>query len=489
MAPRAPTLDLFILTFNAAKQQINMPVFGNHLHDAFGKNATTLPELVVVCLQEVAPLAEAFVGSYMLSPYLQHFETAVNLAAAKFDVEDGPRSSPRDPPYTLVKASNVAMTAIMLFARQPAAIHNVQVAEVGFGAGDMANKGAVGLRLLYEKANDQGDMKETELTFVGTHLAAFEWNLERRNKNWENIVSDLLFEDPMKLSGHSSQSQPPTPQEAGQGGEGQALLAPASKQHAMQDISIYKRGTQLFVAGDLNYRISEASPAADSVFPDLDPESSRYFANFRGRDQLSVEQEAGRTLHGLSEAQIDFPPTYKLKVQPKSPSDAELDRMAVDEPEVDVVSWKWATHRWPSWCDRVLFLNIPWWAQALPEENKEIKVMAYDALPAVRTSDHRPVFLRLNVPVLDPYKLAPGDEACETELAPGRHTPANPMVKLPVSINVHAWEHRASVRKWESLAGWSMVVARSKQTIALAATVFIIAVGTWWMTSSTASPT
>lgn len=46
MAPS--TLDLLILTFNCAKNLINVPVFANHLQSAFGQNATTLPEVVVL---------------------------------------------------------------------------------------------------------------------------------------------------------------------------------------------------------------------------------------------------------------------------------------------------------------------------------------------------------------------------------------------------------------------------------------------------------
>jgi hypothetical protein len=46
MAPS--TLDLFVLTFNCAKNLINVAVFANHLQTAFKQNATGLPELVVL---------------------------------------------------------------------------------------------------------------------------------------------------------------------------------------------------------------------------------------------------------------------------------------------------------------------------------------------------------------------------------------------------------------------------------------------------------
>lgn len=46
MAPS--TLDLFMLTFNAAKNFINVAVFASHLHTAFQQNGTALPDLVVL---------------------------------------------------------------------------------------------------------------------------------------------------------------------------------------------------------------------------------------------------------------------------------------------------------------------------------------------------------------------------------------------------------------------------------------------------------
>ena len=42
------TLDLFILTFNCAKNLINVPVFATHLQQALVQNATGLPDLVVM---------------------------------------------------------------------------------------------------------------------------------------------------------------------------------------------------------------------------------------------------------------------------------------------------------------------------------------------------------------------------------------------------------------------------------------------------------
>jgi hypothetical protein len=46
MAPS--TLDLFILTFNCAKNLISPSIFASHLYGALSQNATGLPDLVVL---------------------------------------------------------------------------------------------------------------------------------------------------------------------------------------------------------------------------------------------------------------------------------------------------------------------------------------------------------------------------------------------------------------------------------------------------------
>ncbi|KAL7621274.1 hypothetical protein AAE478_008593 [Parahypoxylon ruwenzoriense] len=475
-----PMLDVFILTFNAGKNQINVPVFARHLYNAFSQNASTLPELVIISLQEMAPLAQAFIGSYVLNPYFQRYESAVNLAAAKFAAEEERQHRPKDRPYTLVITRNVGMTGIMLFARKPAAVRNLKAAEVGFGAGEMANKGAVGLRMFYEKENACGDSREAELTFVSTHLAAMEWNLEKRNKNWESIVSGLVFEDPKQFT--KRQHRQPTDQTSRDSGEAQGFLEQDPTQKALHDISIYKPGSHLFVAGDLNYRLSKTSPTSDSTFPDTDPESPNHFAHFLARDQLTTEKAAGRTLHGLSEAPIDFPPTYKLVLSPKEEPETELGRIGDEETDLDEVDWSWALHRWPGWCDRVLFLDIPWWVQDIITD-KKIKVITYDAIPPVRSSDHRPVFLRLEVPMLEPTSLLPTTAAYETELNIERRQLVDPRVKLPFPIDFQSWEHRAHVKKWEYTIGWSMLVSQSRQAIVVFVTVLLFGLTTWWLRS------
>ncbi|KAI0886124.1 DNase I-like protein [Annulohypoxylon maeteangense] len=474
-------LDVFILTFNAAKREIDIPVFARHLYNAFGQNASSLPELLAISLQEMAPLAQAFIGSYVLNPYFQRYESAVNTAAAMFIAREERQSRPVDNPYTLITTRNVGMTGILLFARELEAVQGLRTAEVGFGAGDMANKGAVGLRILYRKDNEDGSLPiSTELTFVSAHLAAMEWNLSKRNKNWESIVSGLIFEDPKKTSERSSTQH--KLHNADDSETQEPLLGQEITQKAIHDVSIYKPGSHLFISGDLNYRVSKSSPAPNSTFPNLDPESPNHFSRFLSRDQLNAEKAAGRTLHGLSEAPIKFPPTYKLVPSPKSLIQRGSSQTESEDDGSDKFEWSWAVHRWPSWCDRILFLEIPWWARETAGDIR-MNVTAYDAFPAVRSSDHRAVFLRLEIPMLEPAELLPTEYAFKTELGTDGHQPIDPRIKLPFPIDFRSRGHRAQVKKWESTIGWLMLVSQSKQGIVAFVVLLLVGLGTWWYQS------
>ncbi|KAI8956669.1 DNase I-like protein [Daldinia sp. FL1419] len=471
-----PTLDIFILTFNAAKRQIDSSVFARHIYDAFGQNASNLPELVVISLQEISPVAQAFIGSYMLNAYFQRYEKAVNIAATKFVTEVERQYSSKDCPYTLVTTRSVGMTGILLFARDPDAVKHIRATEVAFGAGDMANKGAVGLRIHYNKTNADGFLlASTELTFVSAHLAAMEWNLEKRNKNWETIASGLLFEDPKKVAGQTTQFTRP----ANSDPDAHQALLRQDTEKSLQDISIYKPSAHLFVAGDLNYRISKTAPTPGSIFPDTNPDID--LSTFLTRDQLTVEKSSGRTLHGLREAKINFLPTYKLVLSPKSISHAGLDQSEGGEEDyTDEIEWSWALHRWPSWCDRILYQEIPWWAKEITGV-KRMNILAYNSLPAVRSSDHRAVFLRVEVPMLDKQYLIPPENALDKEPRDDVHI--DPRIKLPFPIDLQSWERRAQIRKWESTIGWSMLISQSKESLVILVTIFLVSLGTWWFRS------
>lgn len=373
--------------------------------------------------------------------------------------------------YTLVKAHNVGYTAIMLFAKDPARVRDLQEAEVGFGAAEMGNKGAVGLRALYQVGDGE---RSTELTFVATHLAAMEWNLPRRNANWAAIMRGLTFENPEevldKVRGHEPSSTP----ESSEGQERHHLLHDQHhRQHLelrqqLHDISVFRPSSHLFVAGDLNYRISTTSPPPDAAFPSLDPESEHYYPTFLPLDQLTQERAAGRTLHGLTEHEVRFPPTYKYAAQPPVGPQSE----GAEEAEVP---WKFAPHRYPSWTDRILYLDLPVWVRSRRDAPR-INVRAYDAMPLLRTSDHRPVLLRVDVPLIPPGDLAPPASLQSDEV----DAATDPRLRLPVEIDPEAWERRKAARQKERLLGWSMFLWSTKEGAWILATFLLAGLGGYW---------
>lgn len=594
----ALSLDLFVLTFNCAKTIIDVDVFARHLRGALQEHgqrrdgevpdrlddpddlddgpqegkAVELPDLVVFSLQEISPLAHGFVGGYLLNPYLTPFREALNLAATglvqQCQAESGPDPKPKpslqrststipsiwrrqpDYPYKLVEARNVGMTAILLFARKPDAIHHIQTAECAFGIANMGNKGAVALRVTYSDAGtaaggDGGEglaggepstaagapaeRRTTELTFVATHLAAMEYNLRRRNANWATIVSSCTFENPklilpeefhttepsiknvIESSIHSlsaaSSSSPKTPAGGKQTDGGQdiplptederaAFLAreeransiPADYSRRLHNASIFKPGAHLFVAGDLNYRIHTDRPPALAPFPTLDPDN---FGAFLARDQLTRERRGGRTLHGLDEADVRFPPTYKIKhLSPDRAADA-VNREGFEAGR-DEVPWKWAPHRWPGWCDRILYLDIPPWARQGREGEGEgaaaaaadMVVHRYHSMPTMASSDHQPVYLRVSVPLLTPQELSPPD-GWEVDAGGGGGGGGaglvDPRLRLPVPIDTGAWERRATARKREVMTGMTTLFFSTREGAVVIGTVAVVSLLSWWL--------
>jgi hypothetical protein len=57
----------------------------------------------------------------------------------------------------------------------------------------------------------------------------------------------------------------------------------------------------------------------------------------------------------------------------------------------------------------------------------------------------------------------------------------DPRVKLPVPVDVHAWERRAAARRKEVMVGWSAFVWSTREGAVLLATMLAVAVGSWWL--------
>lgn len=364
-------LSVYVLTFNCARQLLQPDLFARRLSKVLPESQP--PDIVLLSLQEIAPIAYSFLGGSYLSPYLQRFHHAIHLAGKVLDGAE----------YVHLITRNVGMTACMVFVLEEHGenIQWIETGGVGVGLQEMGNKGAVGLRLGYAIPDSDDTF---ELTFVAAHLAPMEEALQRRNEDWKNIVRGLVFTS----ATIKDISKSTKPQAAGE--ESEPLLENDPASTGQNPRGLYTPTSHLILAGDLNYRTSRTRPqkGAHAVFPQLNSgcQDNGNFYSLLHNDQLSRELKAGRTCHGLSEAPIHFPPTYKYSKK------AQM----LAEKENSMTTWDWAKHRWPSWCDRILYLDLPgWMTSAIPAIR--IEVGKYTALPLMPTSDHQPVISTMRI--------------------------------------------------------------------------------------------
>jgi hypothetical protein len=376
MTPAGDALDIYLLTFNCARNQIDPESFAPHFFHTL-PSGSPLPDIIAISLQEVAPIAYSFLGGSYLTPYFDLVAETVALASA----EKGDNAKDKDNVYVNLLTRNVGMTALMLFVKSAMTdrIQRIQTAGAGVGFWRMGNKGAVGARI--GVSNAVGG--HVELTFVAAHLAPMEWNVKRRNWDYEQIVRNLGFTEEAASRTHTGHDPS---RDFGEDEETESLLHTANS--LLQDSNdkrfgpkgLYESAGHLFVFGDLNYRTSDVAPGEKSFLaypqPSYSLNSEKHFLKFLQRDQLKRELEAQVVFHGFEELPISFPPTYKYSN--KRVIAETLDSGPLEEADY----WPWAKHRFPSWCDRILYYP-----------SIDLEPHLYSALPVQWTSDHRPVSL------------------------------------------------------------------------------------------------
>lgn len=408
--------ELYLLTFNCARTLVDPQALAPSFFEALPKGAA-VPDLVAISLQEIAPIAYSFLGGSHLKPYFDRLSTAVQLAA---DLHS--HGSQR---LEHVATRSLGMTALMIFAKPSFTqrIQWIQSAGAGVGFSNMGNKGAVAMRVGVTRPTSASS-ETLNLSFAAAHLAPSEKNVSARNKDWENLVRNLVFVNHDDSAYSSSEEAP--------------LLA--SGKAPNEHDGLFASGSHVFFFGDLNYRTHDSSPGENSheSFPSMTAAESspKHYAQLLSRDQLIREKEANRTLHGLEELPITFPPTYKYSMSHSSDDE-----------------WQWAKHRYPSWCDRILYLA---------SHSSRLEPQIYTALPVQSTSDHRPVALSLRVEDV-PIAVHGGQ------------------VESPFSINP-TWKARQdAARRWEVMVGASSYLVLTKKGNAMLIALIGVIIGGWWL--------
>jgi hypothetical protein len=423
--------DVYLLTFNCARNLVDPQFLAPSFFDALPKGAP-VPELVAISLQEIAPIAYSFLGGSYLKPYFDRLTTTVQLAA---DLH-----SHGSEQLEHVATRSLGMTALMIFAKPKFTprIQWIQSAGAGVGFSNMGNKGAVAMRVGISCPNSE---RTLDLTFSAAHLAPMESNIEARNKDWENLVRNMVFLNHDDAAYSASEETP--------------LLA--SKTTAPSDHNgLFTQANHVFFYGDLNYRTHDAPPdeEAHKSYPQpTAPETSPlHFSQLLKTDQLTREKAANRTLHNFQELPINFPPTYKYAMSDGGPQNSPKQTL-----ETGDESWKWSKHRYPSWCDRILFLPS--------HPSSKLDPQIYTALPVQSTSDHRPVALSVRV---EEKPLA--EDADDVRARP------------PFSINPQWKARRDAARRWEVIVGVLSYLSLTGAGRTILVTIVGALLGSLWLT-------
>lgn len=446
------TLTPYVVTFNCGREPIDPTIFSSHLFSALSN--PTAPDILVLCLQEIAPISYSFLGGTYLVPYLSPFRHAVTIAAASLD----------DASYVNIITRNIGMTAIMVFVLrdQTAQVRWLETAGVGVGMHKMGNKGAVGVRMGYSIGDST-----LEFTFVSAHLAPMEDKVQRRNEDWKNIVRGLIF-TPVSPTAVRSNTKQRLPQESSHDTEPLLQAASPGEDSIPPMSGLYTPTSHLFFAGDLNYRTSSTKPSPDAYLtwpqPSDDTNAKQHYSHLLPSDQLKREMQAGKTCHGLQEAPITFPPTYKYSDEARSMAPSQQD-------DYDGAGshWGWAKHRWPSWCDRVLYLDVPPWVKS-KNLAARVEVLGYKALPLMASSDHRPVAcsFSLNAEAIP----EPSEEEEEGVKLDVRLVP-------PFGLNPLWMEQREAARTKEVMVGVGAYLALTWEGRGILLAILFGALGGW----------
>ncbi|KAI3511418.1 hypothetical protein L1887_18571 [Cichorium endivia] len=302
--------------------------------------------------------------------------------------------------FERVGSRQLAGLLIAIWVRKSLRTHvgDLDVAAVACGLGRaLGNKGGVGLRLrVYDRI----------VCFVNCHLAAHLEAVNRRNADFDHIYRNIAFGKSItNASGmarylflccslafstylfwvlysssfglpwlilvlsacvsSTAQSLRPDTSVAINPDGGKPDLAEA-------DMVIF--------CGDFNYRLFGITydEARDFV-------SQRSFDWLREKDQLRAEMKAGKVFHGMREALIRFPPTYKFER-------GKPGLGGYDSGE---------KKRIPAWCDRILYRDNR--SSPTSECSLACPVVAsiwlYEACMDVIESDHKPVRCKFKVQI------------------------------------------------------------------------------------------
>ncbi|GAA5965983.1 hypothetical protein JCM3765_004142 [Sporobolomyces pararoseus] len=288
-------------------------------------------ELLVFSFQELDLSTEAMLR---YTPYREEtWREAIDAALGEKRAE-----------YEWLHSKQLVGVLTVAYARKDVRKHisNVSSASLATGfLGLMANKGVVGIRFRY---------KDSPITLLNSHLAAYSSQVQQRNAQYRDIIAQLLFP---YVEGEARDSWTPN-----------LKLFESAERPQGEGWSVNETETLIW-AGDLNYRLELPRKEVEHLIQRSDLASLQKF------DQLELQKLNHLAFSEFEEAKITFPPTYKF------------DRGTTDYDTSE-------KQRVPSWTDRILWLSL---------NQGEVSATSYESHQDCVISDHKPVSALLSVPV------------------------------------------------------------------------------------------
>ncbi|KAG9037180.1 hypothetical protein FRB95_006433 [Tulasnella sp. JGI-2019a] len=296
----------------------------------------TLPDLFVFGFQELDLSSQALI-----------YQATTRKETVWFDaIMEGLGPSSAD--YVKLTSKQLVGMLIIAILRRPLRPHIGDISSTSSGQGVMwlGNKGGVAI---------QFRIYDTMLTFVNSHLAAFDDQIERRNSDYSELRRALSFHTPAVVPKASDESMP------------------------MTHYSDIFNSDYVFWLGDLNYRIELPDHDVRVLLVEA-AQGGADFSRLLSFDQLTDQRRLGRAFAEFIEGPITFPPTYRCEIN-------------------SVAETAYDTKRRPAWTDRIFYRNAGWLS---------FKQTAYAPHPSIRMSDHKPVTsdFQLEVFSLDPERMS-----------------------------------------------------------------------------------
>ncbi|KAL4243376.1 inositol 1,4,5-trisphosphate 5-phosphatase type II family protein [Abortiporus biennis] len=240
---------------------------------------------------------------------------------------------------------------------------DIMTTSVGAGIlGLMGNKGATAIRVSFAPPSPSevsASTRPTTLTFVNSHLAAFDEMYDRRNADFHDLSKRLSFDSGIPIS--------------------QDVDDDFGNPYPPKTIPLTVfQSDALFWLVNLNYRVNLSDSDIRTL---LNPKyGNRNISTLLKYDQLKFAIKNSAAFPNFHEHSINFHPSYRFNAG-----------MSADDLGYDM-------KRKPAWTDRVLCMASP---------ASQIDFVKYSAHPEICTSDHKPVSAecRVSVPIINLEKM------------------------------------------------------------------------------------